>query len=94
MKKSDLRSGMVIRYRDGDFGLVVDFYGELVSIGRCFWGTFYAYNEDLTYADNPDCDIVEIYDGEKGCFDLIIDSAKESKPIWKRSERSNHERSL
>lgn len=57
--KSDLKTGMVVKLRDGDFYLV---YGE-----RLFSDYGYReidnYNEDLTHTFGGDrCDIVEVYD--------------------------------
>lgn len=85
MKKSDLKSGMVVRFREGDMYFVSEVYGELICIGEDYWNPLRNHNEDLTHTLYKSLDIVEVFDGRQTCFRELISSTNK-KPIWRRTE--------
>jgi hypothetical protein len=72
MKKSDLKSGMIIERRNGDKGMVLlntskgDIIGGGGGSGYKTWGGLDNYNDDLTYnsCGIHGYDIVKIYDAD------------------------------
>lgn len=84
MKKSDLKTGMWVEYRDGEKRMValdVKGYGDILG-GNGGWGTISAYLEDLICPLNNDCDIVKIYD--TNYIGQINQFPTDVKPIWER----------
>lgn len=57
MKKSDLKSGMVVEYRKGDKRLVVN--NDLISDDGHY--TLTAYNDDLKDKTSSNLDIIKVY---------------------------------
>lgn len=86
MKKSELKSGMVVRFREGDMYLVVEVNGEYVCVGKDGWNRLKYYKEDLRNDLFESLDIVEVYDPQPSYFGSMISSANR-KPIWKREPK-------
>ena len=70
MRKSDLRSGMIVEKRKGGRGIVFlgTSYGNIIGgLGGVYngegttWMPLDSLNEDLTYPSAPESDIVKIY---------------------------------
>ena len=96
MKKSDLKTGMVIKDRDGKVGIVLlgttngDIIGgnqekvEGVHGGTC-WKPLSVFDEDLKYSGDFKSDVMEIYNAVSNVSFGTININKLSQ-IWKRSE--------
>jgi len=70
MKKSDLKTGMLVENRNGKIGLVmlqtsngdVLVGGGNIPDSQQTWSPFRSLNEDLTYPGLPGSDIVKVYE--------------------------------
>lgn len=61
MKKKDLNSGMIVEYRNGNLGLlVITRFGMLIQVSNDSWGELSDLEEDLTYANNHEYDIIKV----------------------------------
>lgn len=96
MKKSDLRSGMIVEFRNGKMDLVMlnpdCVRRELISFDGGFIGLDH-YNEDLTYEgiDDEVWDIVKVYSLESSICHILSntrETLKKKKLIWERPEVS------
>ncbi len=86
MKKSDLRSGMVVRLRNGDLYITIDVEGKLIFTNGSGWNPLYNYREDLTEKNNfEELDVVGIYRGYCGNLGLMFNVNAEER-IWEREE--------
>ncbi len=85
MQKSDLRPGMLIRYRDGRRRLVLSVDGDLMLFGNTGHNDLKSTQEDLTHIKFSDLDIVEVRKPSKSCTmgSLFLDSSC-SRLIWQR----------
>ena len=84
MKKSDLRSGMIVRLRNGNLYVTMEVEGHLIITNKNSWNPLDNYKEDLTEKHNfAKLDIVEIYRGYCGNIDLMFKVTPE-KRIWDR----------
>ena len=94
MKKSDLKSGMIVEFRNGIQDIVMlnpECEGrELISLEG---GSLRLddYNEDLTYriASNANWDIVKIYSLGSSISHILLNKEKtlsNKKLIWERTE--------
>ena len=89
MKKSDLKSGMIIEGKNGEKGIVLlntsngDVIGGAGGGKNKTWCGLYNYREDLTYGGLEDDTIVKVYDVDSnmnlGSFDEC-----NLKLIWTR----------
>ena len=79
MKKSDLKDGMIVEYRNGNRRMVLR--DELLGV-EIYNGLEYYY-EDLTNKSNEMLDIVEVFEFERGSLKSVL-SSKNLKSIWKR----------
>lgn len=65
MTKSELKPGYIVRYRDGNFRMVMPLENELILVEMVFedpcYTTLTYHNEDLTCSGCPSCDIMEVY---------------------------------
>lgn len=64
MKKTDLKVGMVVKLRCGEFAMVLPMYegDELCVSGRDIWFPLSRLDDNLLYHDGfPDCNIDEVY---------------------------------
>ena len=79
MKKSDLKDGMIVEYRNGIRRMVLR--DEL--LGAEFYNSLEHYDEDLIIESNKNLDIVEVFEFEYGSLESVL-SSKNLKSIWKR----------
>ena len=79
MKKSDLKDGMIVEYRNGNRRMVLR--DELLGI-ETYNGLEY-YDEDLINESNEMFDIVKVFEFEHGSLRSVL-SSKNLKSIWKR----------
>ena len=84
MKKSDLRSGMVVELRNGARYLLADFKGKLHGIGQEGRIDAEGYREDLTYYLSG-TDIVKIWGSYPRSFEAIRELTDE-EAVWIREE--------
>jgi hypothetical protein len=82
MKKSDLKVGMLVEYRDGQRRMIMP-YGLVDQTGiKCH--TLESYYEDLKHAfDDKVLDIVKVYDVLLEGFDF---ECRHRKLLWERKE--------
>jgi hypothetical protein len=92
MKKSDLKSGMLVITRHGERGLVMlntpdgdEIVSDCEETEKC-WAPLGLFNEDLTCGDNEDPgDIVEIWSYPyRHCAASLVFT--ERVLLWKRGE--------
>ena len=89
MKKSDLRSGMVVRLKDRSKRIVIETDKGLLFSGN---GTYFfdrCLNDSMTHEKCPAIDIMEVYKVSEGSeIAKILDPDNDSKLtlIWKRPE--------
>jgi len=66
VKKSELKNGIVIKYRNNDYkDSIASEYALVVDnlfIGLDGFMPLISYNEDLTFSDDKDYDIVAVYE--------------------------------
>lgn len=87
MKKSDLRSGMIVRLRNGKLYVTMEVEGHLIITNKNSWNPLDNYKEDLTEKNNfAQLDIVEIYRGFGGNLDLMFKVTPEER-IWVRNPK-------
>ena len=92
MKKSDLRTGMLVKTREGNFALVMlntEYEDCLVSDGESeerTWCMLDSYNEDLQKEGMYVGDIVEVYSSKSSNKDRGSFSTLHRSLIWKRKE--------
>lgn len=84
MKKSDLRSGMVVKTKEGMKYLLIEAREELILVGKEEWTTLRHYRDDLLHDIYNDLDIVEIYATNHGTFNDMIEFGR---LIWKRENK-------
>lgn len=99
MKKSDLRSGMIVVNRKGRKGIVLlnsvngDILGGGLSILNNTWMPLSSLDDNLNYIDYPnqkDSDIIKVYvplnNKTMGSFD--INNSHAFKLLWERKEET------
>ena len=96
MFKSELKSGMVVVYRNGDARTVLketQFGNMITSADRKVFASFDAYTEDLIHCgcgkDNPPdkkYDIMEVYEPVNKFRPLTDFNDKNFELVWKRKE--------
>ncbi len=89
MRKSKLKSGMSVKLRNGEMGLVMDIDGIKIIQFENNWKTLdYGYNQDLKIntTDASALDIMEVYRILN--YDCVIrkNLCKPENLIWKRKE--------
>lgn len=90
MKKSDLKSGMVVEYRDGRRRLVIwmEEMKKLVFVGEDGWQGDESYNDDLTVQNYQELDIVKVYQAVQGYnFNKMLNVGQDEL-IWSREDDS------
>lgn len=91
MKLDDLKTGMIVKTRDGKCHIIMkDFLDEgdiLAGISTNAyisnsWTRLSNYSQDMTFSDHglPELDIVEVWKGSPFCIDVP------EKLLWKREE--------
>jgi len=86
MKKSDLRTGMIVEWQDGT-KLVV--FRDVPNLENCIvagstWMPLFKYEDDLTNKDYPHVNINKVYQPSKECALGKYDQSLYDI-IWKRS---------
>lgn len=89
-KKEDLKTGMLVEYRDGDLRLVVP-YGEnnnLYLIGKSGENSLTNYTDDLLHIYSAKyLDIVKIYSQTKHLFQYMKISTENRELLWERKSQ-------
>lgn len=75
--KSDLKSNMVVRLRDGRVGVIFGNY--IITASSIIYIYIYHYNDDLTMSCSKGIDIVQVFDHLD--FSSVLD---DSVLIWDR----------
>ena len=94
MKKSELKTGMVLETKDGRRGIVMlntsegdKVVGEDSTRLDQTWSPLSSWNEDLTYKADDNREIVKIYDfGPTNCYGASTKQV--GKLLWKKEDRS------
>lgn len=89
MTLDDLKTGMIVKTRDGHFHIIMrDFlnWGDILAgisdnkdISNS-WLRMSAYNQDMTFPGLPELDVIEVWEGSPFCIDTP------EKLLWKREE--------
>lgn len=92
MTLNDLKTGMIVKTRDGDSHIVMRNYlgrsdilaglSDSNSISKK-WNHLFTYNEDMTHPNYSEMDIMEVYDSQPFSIDNI------RYLIWKRKEHND-----
>lgn len=86
MKKEDLKTGMVVMYRDGEKAIVFKnsvFKGRNILAGNCMWTEFEDFNNDLTCKNDKGCDIFKVFKPQGRAFLGVLED-KYLELIWER----------
>ena len=104
MKKSDLKTGMRVKTRNGNIYLVVKdvdatLYGhqDVALVNNNSFILLDDYNEDLTDNSNSNYDIVEVFQITWDANSLLSDSflnLDERFSIWKREEYTDEQKEI
>lgn len=94
MTLNDLKTGMIVKTRDGDSHIVMRNYlgrsdilaglSDSNSISKK-WNHLFTYNEDMTHQNYSEMDIMEVYDSQPYRIDNIrhlIWERKEHNDVW------------
>ena len=95
MKKSELKSGMLVVLAKGDRGIVMKDTpnGDVLTTGvlpsneevAATWCPLNKFNDDLTYINDDECDIVEVYGYSSNMMATYL-SKNNRMLLWKRDE--------
>ena len=86
MKKSDLKSGMIVETRGGELALLVDTpLGLLITYGDT-WSDVESYNSDLLMPNVSRLDIVAVRSLGKWSSNILKINWWGAPIIWKREE--------
>ena len=89
MELDDLKTGMIVKTREGKYGIVMrDFIDEGdILAGLSYnnkisdtWTSLSNYNQDMTNSRFPHIDIMSVYDS----YPYSADTPK--RPLWERKE--------
>ena len=83
--QDDIKAGMKVQYRNGEYRLVVDFEGELILAGESTFGELYAFN-DFYNRVNKDRDIVKVIKPTEP-YQMCSDSLSEGEVVWEEKEK-------
>jgi len=89
MQKSNIKSGMSVKLRNGEMGLVMDIDGIKIIQFENNWKTLdYGYNQDLKIntTDASALDIIEVYSIPNYKCVIRKNLCKPENLIWKREE--------
>ena len=94
MTKSELKPGYVVRYRDGNFRMVMPLSDRLIIVEMEDRSPLYCnltdFNENLIHNHITDLDIVEVY-GFSNSLSSIWRFEKQDRPLlWKRYEKKKY----
>lgn len=76
MKKNDIKIGMVVETRDGDFYLIKEREGDIILAGKDTWSSLSTYSDELKWCLNGKehlLDIVKIYKCDAYSIDTLFD---------------------
>ena len=85
MKKSDLKNGMIVKLRNGERYMLIDFKGEMWFIGQKEIGSIREYGENLKN-QQEEFDIMEVYDQEPRPLRDITNVV--GRVIWRRGKET------
>lgn len=86
MKKYDLKSGMILKTRNGRLYLVVGSYGNFTFANEREWCSDFQFNDDLTAKYGfSDLDVMCVYKQHTGTLRGMFD-VEEHRLVWKREE--------
>jgi hypothetical protein len=91
MTKADLKTGMLVETKKGEFGIILlgtregDVIASDGNDGKRHWGYITNYYDDLSHINSSDDDIVRIYDY---CVNMdgVKFSIRNRKLLWERKE--------
>ena len=87
MKKSDLKVGYVVKFRNNEMGIIMQTNQGLIIIQKNeTFNNFYFLNEDLTN-ENKDYDIMEVYGFTDRNHTALRISTKDRELLWKREDK-------
>ena len=88
MKKSDLKTGMIVELRDGQKGMILESVGEFGTLiqGRNGWASLSRYNNDLTVrCPSNSLDVIRVYRPNR--ISQIVQARWEAQElVWEREE--------
>ena len=88
MQKSNLKSGMSVKLRNGQIGLIVDVFGKKIIQYENNWCDLEEYNQDLkvTATNYNEWDIMEVYSIPN--YECVVrkNLCKPKHLIWRRKE--------
>ena len=90
--KSDLKTGMFVKQRRGEFKVVLD---DAIS-GDKSWGELSSYSEDMMARGSAfaELDIVAVYERRKGgCLSDYL-KGDNLTPIWERTEQTEAQKEM
>ena len=90
--KSDLKTGMFVKQRGGEFKVVLD---DEIS-GGSSWGELSSYSEDMMNQSSAfaELDIVAVYERRKGgCLSDYL-KGQRLKIIWERTEQTEAQKEM
>lgn len=85
MKKSDLKSGMVVTLRSGKVFLVVEIGEQMILLGYDLFVLLSDYTECMKHKREVELDIVCVHRDSVGSLRLILNPSLRN-PIWVREE--------
>jgi hypothetical protein len=93
MTKSKLKTGYVVKYRDGTYRMVMKLTGGDAVVGMegsLGWNYLESWNQDLTHQTIKSLDIVEVYGYSSSAASAFRFIKKERKLLWKRPEKKQY----
>lgn len=87
MKKSDLKTGMVVKLRDGDNYVVMIRDNEQWITSDESWDSLNSYNDDLTCDYDNDYDIVKVYEPTAYTLKYIYNVDATGEVLYERTDR-------
>ena len=75
MKKNDIKIGMVVETRDGDFYLIKEKEGDIILAGKYAWSSLSTYSDELKWCLNGKehlLDIMKIYKCDACLIDTLF----------------------
>lgn len=86
MRLNELKTGMVVMFRDKGLYLVIKIDDEIFFTNETEWNPARVYREDMTNKDFSEFDIIKVYKGIKGSIRQIL-NVEENRLIWERKEK-------
>lgn len=87
MKKSDLKVGYVVKFRNDEIGIIMQTNKGLIIIQKNeSYNTFNYINENLTN-DESEYDIMEVYGFTNYKYKALRISTEDRELLWKREDK-------